>query len=138
MSYLISTAKEVAGQAGFDCEKCLNDKKPGRLRQCVGRTLSKGEFWRRYKAASKKYHTGNLRILLKRLNVCAKSFPVDPLSAHLLEIVFLCQDGERNLRFLPEAGGLYDQPALFFEARELINAHLRVLEKRDENPVSPK
>lgn len=54
--------------------------------------------------------------------ICPASFPLTETSVHLTWLVDQCLGGEggTDLIHLPYGGGVLDQPALFFEAKDII------------------
>jgi len=68
----------------------------------------------------------SIEIALRRIGkgLCPKSFPVSSLSVHLIDVVDICQGGitGTDLVMLPYPQfSIFDQPNIFFQARNLIN-----------------
>ena len=133
MQWELSTVKIKPGQVGYNCDECRRRNWRGKIRgrDCVGRSISKDQFFQELERACRQYETEDLPILLRRIGkgVCIKSFPSTFLSTYLFNLVELCRD----FKSFPCPGGLLDQPALFFQAYAIVTSELDRLQQQMES-----
>jgi hypothetical protein len=79
-----------------------------------------------FETALETFQTTNMDVALRRVGkgICPKSFPLSPQSLYFLDLYHKTHGGEAgcDLTHLPIAGGLLDQPNIFFSAVDVIRA----------------
>lgn len=143
-SLLVSESPE-----NFNCEQCIASRKQNRIRgrDCllgrnyksdplpysfrVGNKDTKGvihseeELFQAIEKALSVYKTNDIEIALRRIGkgICPKSFPLTRQSVYFLDIYSKTHGGDsgNQLINLPNAGGVLDQPNIFFSAADTIS-----------------
>lgn len=91
-----------------------------------GVVTSEQEFFEAIDLAFEVHKTNDIEIALRRIGkgVCPKSFPLTRQSYYFLDIYAKTHGGEygTDLTFLPNSGGILDQPNIFYAASSVISS----------------
>ena len=91
-----------------------------------GTVRSEEEFYQAIEKALEAYETEDIEIALRRIGkgVCPRSFPTSRQSYYFMDIYYKTHGGDNatDLARLPNAGGVLDQPHIFFSASDVISS----------------
>jgi hypothetical protein len=111
-----------------------------RGKELLGGTIySESDLFKVLRDAQALYETEEVQVALRRIGkgVCPKSFPITKQSHYFLELFRLTHGGEYGLELmrLPLSGGVLDQPAIFYQASDIIrNVKSRFIKAKLDKP----